>query len=178
MFHNKKLGFSLAEVLAILAILAIFASFLCSYFNQFCAQLEMNRVQSHIDQLIQAAKSEAYLQHHAVVLCASADAQHCHAQSWSKTLILFADFNHNQQIDANDHILTILPLQLKYGNLVWKGALQRPYIVFQASSGQPIGHNGSFYYHSRPLSLQLRLVLNKMGQIRIEQQPFTQNSSV
>ena len=43
-----------------------------------------------------------------------------------------------------------------------------PNVTYQAQTALPIGSNGSFYYCSTHLSSQQRIVLNKMGHIRIE----------
>ncbi len=70
-----------------------------------------------------------------------------------------------------EQILHIDALNLKYGNLSWRGALSSPSVTYQAHTALPIGSNGSFYYCSAQLSSQQRIVLSKMGHIRVESLP-------
>jgi type IV fimbrial biogenesis protein FimT len=83
-------------------------------------------------------------------------------------MLVFIDKNKNRQVDTGEQILQIDVLNLKYGNLSWRGALSLPSVTYQAHTALPIGSNGSFYYCSTHLSNQQRIVLSKMGHIRIE----------
>ena len=83
-------------------------------------------------------------------------------------MLVFIDKNRNRQVDNDEQILHIEQLNLKYGNLSWRGALSIPNVTYQAQTALPIGSNGSFYYCSTHLASQQRIVLNKMGHIRIE----------
>lgn len=168
MFYNKKSGFSLAEVLAILAILSIFASLLIPYFNEVFAKQEVNKVTTSISRLIKAAKNEANLQNSTVVLCSSTDGRQCTSNRWNNTLLIFSDLNKNRQVDVNELIYITEVLNLKYGNLTWKGALNSSSIVFEPITGLPIGYNGSFYYCNQNIPIQQKMILSKMGHMRIE----------
>lgn len=168
MFYNKKSGFSLIELLAILTILCIFASFMIPYFNKIFAKHEANDVLKSISSSIKMAKTESTLRHTSVVLCSSSNGKNCTKNNWGNTIVLFIDINKNRQIDTEDLIIHTEHLHLKYGNLTWKGALNSPSIVFNQTFGLPIGYNGSFYYCNNTAQINQKIILSKMGHIRIE----------
>ncbi len=76
-------------------------------------------------------------------------------------MLVFIDKNKNRQVDVDEQILHIDALNLKYGNLSWRGTLSLPSVTYQAHTALPIGSNGSFYYCSTHLSSQQRIISAK-----------------
>ena len=167
-YYNKNLGFTLVEALIILAIFSIIASLSAPYFNHFFAQQEANRVVKTLTSTLKNAKNEAAIRHTQIVICSSSNLEVCANNTWNDYLIIFIDTNSNRKIDAHETILKTEYLNLKYGQLTWKAALNSPNIVFNKELGLPIGYNGSFYYCNPSNAIFHKIILSKMGHIRTE----------
>ncbi|OTG87792.1 hypothetical protein B9T31_04435 [Acinetobacter sp. ANC 4558] len=172
MHYKKNFGFSLVEVLFILTIFSIIASISIPYFSNFFARQETKKTLQILNSFLKSAKNEAVVRHTNIVICSSTNGNQCESNQWGNYLLLFVDLNANRKIDANDLILYSEQLNLKYGQLTWKGALNSPSIVFNKELGLPIGYNGSFYYCNTTTLTSHKVILSKMGHIRSETTPF------
>lgn len=165
--HNVK-AVTLLELVIVLAIAAIISIIALPYYHDMMAKREQNKVKTLIIQSLKTSRIQAQLLHSNVVVCPSQDYSQCENNQWNSGLIIFHDSNNNRRIDGHDVILESISLELRYGNLSWRGALSAPSIRFNAQQGLPIGSNGSFYYCNLHSSDHIRIVLSKMGHTRIE----------
>ncbi|MDR6628947.1 type IV fimbrial biogenesis protein FimT [Acinetobacter lwoffii] len=168
MYKKIIRAFTIVELIICIAIIAIVASIALPYFHEYRSKQEAKNIPIKLSQINRYARSQAAVFHQNIVICPSQDSLSCQANQWNKNMLVFIDKNKNRQVDTGEQILQIDVLNLKYGNLSWRGALSLPSVTYQAHTALPIGSNGSFYYCSTHLSNQQRIVLSKMGHIRIE----------
>ena len=166
--YNKETGFTLFELLVSIAIMVIIVMIALPHFNNLMAQREANNIKLTIQNHNAFARAQATIYHSNIVICPSIDFKLCQPNNWNSGLIIFIDSNKNRQVDANEKILLQDKLNLKYGDLSWRGTLHIPSLTFQASSGLPNGSNGSFYYCSKSRLQPIRAVLSRMGHFRFE----------
>ena len=168
MYKKIIRAFTIVELIICIAMIAILVSIALPYFHDYRSKQEAKNIPIKLSQINRYARSQAAVFHQNIVICPSQDSLSCQANQWNKNMLVFIDKNKNRQVDTGEQILQIDVLNLKYGNLSWRGALSLPSVTYQAHTALPIGSNGSFYYCSTHLSNQQRIVLSKMGHIRIE----------
>ena len=168
MYRKITRAFTIVELIICVAVLAILTSIALPYFHKYQSRQEAKQIPIKLSAVNRYARSQAAVFHQNIVICPSQDSLSCHPNQWNKNILVFIDKNKNRQVDTGEQILQIDVLNLKYGNLRWRGALSLPSVTYQAHTALPIGSNGSFYYCSTHLSNQQRIVLSKMGHIRIE----------
>ena len=168
MYKKITRAFTIVELIICVAVLAILTSIALPYFHKYQSRQEAKQIPIKLSAVNRYARSQAAVFHQNIVICPSQDSLSCHPNQWNKNILVFIDKNKNRQVDTGEQILQIDVLNLKYGNLSWRGALSLPSVTYQAHTALPIGSNGSFYYCSTHLSNQQRIVLSKMGHIRIE----------
>ncbi|QXX86340.1 GspH/FimT family pseudopilin [Acinetobacter lwoffii] len=168
MYKKITRAFTIVELIICIAMIAILVSIALPYFHEYRSKQEAKNIPIKLSQINRYARSQAAVFHQNIVICPSQDSLSCQANQWNKNMLVFIDKNKNRQVDTGEQILQIDVLNLKYGNLSWRGALSLPSVTYQAHTALPIGSNGSFYYCSTHLSNQQRIVLSKMGHIRIE----------
>ena len=159
---------TLLELIITLLVFAIIAAFALPYYHNMMEQQERNKVKMILLQSLQMSRVQAQSQHSNVVICPSLNGTTCDNGQWNTSIVIFRDSDNNRKIDPNDQIIDQQLLNLKYGNLSWRGARSTPSISFNTAQGLPIGYNGSFYYCSLHSSQHLRVVLSKMGHTRTE----------
>lgn len=168
MYKKITRAFTIVELIICIAMIAILVSIALPYFHEYRSKQEAKSIPIKLSQINRYARSQAAVFHQNIVICPSQDSLSCQANQWNKNMLVFIDKNKNRQVDVDEQILHIDALNLKYGNLSWRGTLSLPSVTYQAHTALPIGSNGSFYYCSTHLSSQQRIVLSKMGHIRIE----------
>ncbi|ENU61788.1 GspH/FimT family pseudopilin [Acinetobacter lwoffii] len=168
MYKKITRAFTIVELIICIAMIAILVSIALPYFHDYLSKQEAKNIPIKLSQINRYARSQAAVFHQNIVICPSQDSLSCQANQWNKNMLVFIDKNKNRQVDVDEQILHIDALNLKYGNLSWRGTLSLPSVTYQAHTALPIGSNGSFYYCSTHLSSQQRIVLSKMGHIRIE----------
>ena len=169
MFYKKYSGFSLIEIVICVAIVSIIYFYTIPYFHQYMAQEEIKKVQKLLIYSNLTAKSHASTYRANVVICSTDNGEQCQKTQWHTGLLIFQDTNQNKQIDSNEKIILYEKTKLKYGTLDWRGTLASPHLTFMAKhDGLPIGSNGSFFYCSFHNLPNKRIILSKMGHIRIE----------
>ena len=168
MYKKITRAFTIVELIICIALIAIVASIALPYFHEYRSKQEAKNIPIKLSQINRYARSQAAVFHQNIVICPSQDSLSCQANQWNENMLVFIDKNKNRQVDVDEQILHIDALNLKYGNLSWRGALSLSSVTYQAHTALPIGSNGSFYYCSTHLSSQQRIVLSKMGHIRIE----------
>ncbi|WP_336012595.1 GspH/FimT family pseudopilin [Acinetobacter calcoaceticus] len=164
----KSSGFTLMELSITLAIIMIMFTIALPLYHQFMASVELKNTPRLLTIHIQKAKYDALLRHKSVVLCPSVDLTLCNS-NWDTSLISFIDTNHNLQRESGEEILTNVELNHRYGSLKFqKFGKKLNSIVFQGDTGLPRESNGSFTYCSYDQLKNFKLVLSKMGHIRLE----------
>lgn len=165
---EKQLGFSLLELLVVIAILAILTGIGIPTYQSFRQKAEMQHVSYLLPDILRVARNEAFLHFQDVIFCSSSDTSSCSMQNkWENHLIIFIDTNNNKTRDSAEKIILKETLQLKYGDIIWKGARNDNYLMFRQVDGLPQGSQGSFYYCSKSKELSRRIVLNAMGHSRV-----------
>lgn len=169
MFYNKYYGFSILEIVICIAIISIIYFYTIPYFHQHMSREESNNVQKILRFSNLTAKSHASIHRTNVTICSTENGLQCQKAQWHLGILIFLDKNQNKQIDTNEKIILYEKTNLKYGSLEWRGTLSSPTLTFMAKhDGLPIGSNGSFFYCSFQDSPNKRIILSKMGHIRIE----------
>ncbi|HDG7210640.1 GspH/FimT family pseudopilin [Acinetobacter nosocomialis] len=162
-------GFTIVELSITLVILVIMSVIAIPLYHQFMASVELKNTSRVLTIHIQKAKSDAIIHHKNIVLCPSSDQVICNID-WNKHLISFVDSNRNLQHDLNEELLTSIDLNHTYGSMkLQRFGKKQNSIVFQGSSGLPIESNGSFIYCSYDQLKNFKLVLSKMGHVRVEE---------
>lgn len=164
----KSPGFTLMELTITLAILMIMFTLALPLYHQFMASMELKNTPQLLTIHIQKAKYDAILRHKSVVLCPSVDLSICNS-NWHTRLISFVDTNHNLQRESDEEILTNIELNHHYGSLKFQKFGKLNSIVFQGDTGLPRESNGSFTYCSYNQLKNFKLVLSKMGHVRLEE---------
>ncbi|WP_216936827.1 MULTISPECIES: GspH/FimT family pseudopilin [unclassified Acinetobacter] len=171
MYKKTTRAFTIVELIICIAVIAILASIALPYFHEYRSRQEAKNIPLKLSAINRYARSQAAVFQQNIVICPSQNTLTCQANQWNNNMLVFIDKNKNRQIDTGEKILHIDVLNLKYGNLSWRGALSSPSVTYQAHTALPIGSNGSFYYCSSHISSQQRIVLSKMGHIRVESPP-------
>lgn len=162
-------GFTIVELSITLVILVIMSVIAIPLYHQFMASAEIKNTPHILTIHIQKAKSDAIIRHRNIVICPSSDQLVCNT-NWNNHLISFVDNNRNLQHDLNEELLTSIDLNHTYGSMkLQRFGKKQNSIVFQGSSGLPIESNGSFIYCSYDQLKNFKLVLSKMGHVRLEE---------
>ena len=161
-------GFTFVELIVCIAVLAIIASIAVPYFHQYFANLEAKNLHKRIKAAATYSRAQAAMLRQNIVICPSQSFAQCQPNQWKFGFLIFVDTNRNRQLDANEQLMHIEQLNLKYGELDWRGALSIQSITYQSQTALPIGSNGSFYYCAYEPKHSQRIFLSKMGHTRVE----------
>lgn len=170
MSSYKNKAFSSIELLITISILAILISLASPSLKQHVMQQEAKTSQLKLNKAIHLARHLAMTQASHIVICGSNNQQQCTPQSWQDGFLVFSDKNNNRNLDANEIIHLNEVLKLKYASLSW-GSLNVNHLSFLPLRGLPLGSNGSFHYCTSQASFNYRLVVNSMGNTRIDYTP-------
>lgn len=161
-------GFTLIELMITILILTIIIAITAPYFSSMLARMESKKISTSLQAILRDARHHAFTQRKRIAICGSHDGITCDAQAWSTGLLIFHDTTANRIREAHEDIYQFIRLNLKYGNLDWKGFGVSKNIVFQPDTGLPRGSNGSFYYCANQTENTRRIVVSPMGHSRIE----------
>ncbi|HCA5145343.1 TPA: GspH/FimT family pseudopilin [Acinetobacter baumannii] len=165
----KSPGFTIVELTITLVILVIMSVIAIPLYHQFMASVELKNTPRILTIHIQKAKYDAIIRHKNVVLCPSSDQLVCNT-NWDNRVISFVDNNRNLQHDLNEELLTSIDLNHHYGSMkLQRFGKKQNSIIFQGSSGLPTESNGSFIYCSYDQLKNFKLILSKMGHVRLEE---------
>ena len=161
---NQQYGFTLIELLITMSIFTILITLAFPLFQKWQRESEARQLFRKIVPNISLARSNALTYHTAISICGGLPSG-C-TSNWNDGMLIFSDHNHNGTIDnPTDHILLYAPLELHYGQLIWRGAGGRSYILFQ-ENGLPLGSNGSLLYCGEESQYHRSVVLSMMGHTR------------
>ncbi len=139
MYKKITRAFTIVELIICIAMIAILVSIALPYFHDYRSKQEAKNIPIKLSQINRYARSQAAVFHQNIVICPSQDSLSCQANQWNKNMLVFIDKNKNRQVDTGEQILQIDVLNLKYGNLSWRGALSLPSVTYQAHTALPIG---------------------------------------
>lgn len=163
-FFSTQCGFTLVELMITIGILIILAMIALPSLQNWKKESEARQLFRKIAPALSFARSSTLTYRTAISVCGGVSSG-CTGQ-WRDGMLTFTDLNHNGRIDLpTDHILLYTPLELHYGNLIWRGAGHRPHILFQ-ESGLPLGSNGSLLYCGEKSQYHRSVVLSMMGHVR------------
>src|SRR5690606_21310215 len=157
MYRKITKAFIIVELIICVAVLAILASIALPYFNEYQYRQEAKQIPINLSAVNRYARSQAAVFLQNIVICPSQDSLSYHPNQWNKNILVFIDKNKNRQVDADEQILHIDALNLKYGNLSWRGALSSPSVTYHAHTALPFGSYCRFFYCSTQLSSQQRI---------------------
>lgn len=164
---HKSNGFSLAELTITLAIISIMLLIAVPAMKD---TLESNQHAQAVNQLVSTlhfARSNAVSTRSVVTLChgklGCSPGMH-----WSSSLLTFLDSNTNGQLDNNEQLLRLEPLQEK---LSWKWVSfgQKPYMQFK-TNGTTRALNGTFTL-CRDQQPKHQIVISLSGRVRTQKPP-------
>ena len=160
-------GYTLIETLVVSTIICIIV--LIAH-NNVTSWLKANNaflVSRELIHLVHYSRAYAIHSRRSLTFCGSSDGKICN-NKWANGALLFEDGNRNGIIDNTDHIIKIIPLNIK-GHLVWKGfSGQR--MVFEIM-GITSASNGSFTYCEKdkdPLYSR-QVIVSRGGRARLSQ---------
>lgn len=158
-------GFTLIELCITLAIFSILL--LCAIPSwQHLMRSQQN--QSQRDTLflaIQTARYESIRRREVLVLCPDENTSRC-GKAWSKGQILFADRNHNHQVDKDEPILYFFKGMDRENHLRWVGFLNDNHIQFFPGG---YNDNGKFLYEDAISGRSIQFILNRVGRVHLEE---------
>lgn len=161
---HKQSGITLIEITITICILIIFVALSYSSIQQWRQKNEAQELFRKISPTLLHARSSALIYHSAISICGGT-LSGCTGH-WRDGMLTFTDLNHNGALDhATDRIITYTPLELKFGELIWRGAGARAHVIYQ-ESGLPLGSNGSFIYCGQEQKYHRSIVLSMMGNVR------------
>ncbi|MDQ8935502.1 GspH/FimT family pseudopilin [Acinetobacter rudis] len=165
--HKIDQGITLLELMACLSMIIVMYFLSIPFFNKIAAQLEAKNISSLIQQQLHLARNQAFISNQDLIICASNNLIHCDQQQWAQGLIVYIDRNKDRQLNKNEHIISHLEMNIKYGTFNWYGnSTHKTQIVFQSDTGLPRGSNGRFRYCSQiNPHLSFDLILNQMGHL-------------
>lgn len=166
--YCKENAFTLFELIATLAILIILITLGIPYFERFQAKQEFAQIYPLIQQQVSLAKNTARMRQAEIVICSSENKLTCEKNQWNKSLIIFIDQNHNKKFESSESVIHIADINLKYGQLRWRGGVSNLHsVTFQPDTGLPRGSQGAFYYCSFKLASEnLYIPVSQMGNTR------------
>ncbi|MDR2248327.1 GspH/FimT family pseudopilin [Acinetobacter sp.] len=165
----KSPGFTIIELSITLVILMIMSIIAIPLYHQIMASIELKNTPRILTIHIQKAKYDAIIRHKNIVICPSSDQLVCNT-NWNNNLISFVDNNRNLQHDVNEELLSSIDLNHHYGSMkLQRFGKKQNSIVFQGNSGLPIESNGNFIYCSYNQLKNFKLILSKMGHVRLEE---------
>jgi type IV fimbrial biogenesis protein FimT len=167
MKNKVTLGFTLLELISTLTVGIITLGIGVPMMG---GLLDSNRVAGQINALrgaLALTRSEAIKRNQHVVLCKSADGEHCTAQStWEKGWIVYVDDNHNNSRDG-DEMLILVQAKLPNGHtLDYRGFGSHNYVAYQPSGITQM--NGTFILCAPNSPERSKaLILIKSGRVRL-----------
>lgn len=132
--------------------------------------ISTNRVSGQVNALrgaLMLTRSEAIRRNQHVVLCKSADGNHCtrHGQ-WTQGWIVYVDQNHNRQRDTQESLMLVHDRLVNGHQLTYRGFGSRHYIVYRPTGFTQM--NGTFTLCAPNAPGRSRaLILMKTGRVRL-----------
>ncbi len=167
---KRQGGYSMLEGLTILLMISIA---LAAGTPSLQGMLGRSQASADVRNLISAlnlARTHAITQNTVTILCASSDGRQCGGR-WNSGTLLFRDENNNRRLDGEDRLIERGPKLDERVRLDWRASAGRNDYIRFSRHGMAMEF-GSFTYcapHLGPSS-GYRLVLNRMGRIRVERE--------
>lgn len=170
-FHRGGyLGFTLLELMITIIIMGIVASIAVPNVLNQLKQSESQRIAMTLSTFLSTAKQDAMIYQNMITICIANEQDRCVATNGT-VLLSFVDKNGNHMFDnGTDIIKERTPLMLKYGTVRLNIALNKPYIDFKPSNGNPIGHMGNIRYcaNDNNADNSFKVTFNQTGMVKIK----------
>lgn len=145
-------GFSLVELLSVLLILSLLCLTVMSFQQATVRKIHKQDILSQFSQSLLFARNEAQLRGEALILRAS------HGDDWSKGYVL---------IDKKNRLIHQWQAIRGGWAISWSGFYSKKDIII-SNSLQTSAMNGYFLLTHQQQSVPVKLVLNRLGRLRIE----------
>jgi len=165
--QREQRGLTLLELLFTLGIAALLASMAIPAFANMAKRSNSLTLAYELVGLVQFARTEAINQQVTVTLCGSRDGLIC-TNDWSKTILVFTDYNNNGAMDGSDALLRSTA-SLKNGEtLYWRSFRNKAYLQMEPN-GMTYFQNGNFTYCPADGNehFALHWIINVSGHLRI-----------
>ena len=163
-FVQQK-GITLIEMLVVLMIVAMVLVMATPMYDHHRARIDAETSMAQLQTAIQMARLSALSYGVPVTLCPSQDKEHCQGD-WSQGLMVFTDPEQAHQMTKESHVLRVFQLNLPRAQLSLRAFPESHYVTF-LPRGYNHRQNGTFYYTDRQVGIYQRLIINRMGRVRL-----------
>ena len=168
--YRSQYGFTLTELIVTIAIIAIITSVAFPYVQEQLSQAEQQRLVLELKSIIRQGRHQAMALRQRLVLCGSSDGIHCGDEtSWQQGWLLFNDQSRDRIRQDTEAIIYSRSLELKYGQLTWRGFGVANHLLFNPETGLMLGSNGTLTYCSSIPQHSRKVVVSYMGHTYSEQ---------
>ncbi|WP_426414836.1 GspH/FimT family pseudopilin [Aestuariirhabdus sp. LZHN29] len=159
-------GATLVELVCACTVVGVISTLSLPALGEIIASQRMKTTVSELRLMIKSARQLAVHNTTTVTLCPSADQITCSGQ-WRNPLILFADPNHNERVDAGEQIERRTTLEPGDADIKWRSL--KSYLQF-SREGFTMATSGSLRYcpqDSTKVNRYRKLVISRLGRVRI-----------
>ncbi|MDA0689676.1 MAG: GspH/FimT family pseudopilin [Proteobacteria bacterium] len=162
-------GFTLLELLFTLGILATLLGLALPGFKELHRNTEMDIHARELAQLLQVARVAAITRNSLVTLCRSAAGDACAGQ-WQDGILVFADYDGDRRIDADDEVIRYHQFHGFEGEVRWRAFQNRQYLQI-TPQGFTRYQNGNFTLcpADRNPVFARQLIINRSARVRFAQ---------
>jgi type IV fimbrial biogenesis protein FimT len=160
--EGRGAGYSLLELLSSIAIIAVVASLGTSFTPLIHRERSVQAVMD-LRALLNFSRQSAITLQQNITLCALDSDQRCERDWLGRDYAVFIDQDEDRQLDSGEEVLRRGHWPINRGQLHWRAALARKYIVFKLWG--ETAQNGSFHYCPPNLSVRnaTAIIVNRAG---------------
>lgn len=166
MDNNK--GYTLLELLVVISIISILAMLAYPSFLGWLQGMEAKRVQKTLEQALLQTRMTSASTRQTLTVCLTDENDVCRRDG-SVSVLVFADRNHNIQVDTSE-LIERYSLNIRHGRIISNWSLHRNHIKYFGDTGMPRGHFGNISYCSASTNQRhsYRIIMTQQGFVRVE----------